>query len=262
MLNMHIGLPGVYPNLIHDLSRQRFFRERSNCYVMSRAVWQDKLRGLVNSPPGNTELQYSARQAMELILTDAAQSKFFAASQSALLGKIEDCFLRNVVLPRAEDRVKNLAQIFEKTPITFHLTVPCQFDYLIAAAMKGNKRFCEIRSIPSWANLIGRIKLSVPDSKLVVWSFEQPEKMILAFVVSLINNHDPRFAADLKKYLAGKIQHVQSKQHGQRRIDVSEDLAVKLDAEHERDLQLIGKMNGVLLVLPSSVPPDLYIQTP
>lgn len=261
MFNLHIGIPGIIPDLLHSIERSKVFAGIQSPKILSRKLWQDNFRGLINSPARevNSELQNWTNSQVELFQIFECES--FAASQHALLGGVEDCFQKNRTLPYSDLRVARVSEIFDLVPLTFHLTIQSQFEYFNASTLRlsKNKTPLDIRGIPSWSQLVKRIKAAAPERNIVVWDFEDHQKAILPFVISLLDIKDGSQIESLSIYLKRYIIR-----HGPTVIKddilaLSPDMVEEMDYQYNFDLLSIDQIEGVSLVRVSDIPIDFYL---
>ncbi|WP_386684784.1 hypothetical protein [Loktanella sp. R86503] len=260
MFNLHLGLPGIIPDLLHSVSQPGILMSEGLPQVLSRQLWREQFRGLINAKRKEAMVDVSAWRKIETAIASLSVHGTVAASQHSLLGGAEDCFWKQSVLPYTKNRIGRISDIFTDVPVTFHLTIQGQFDYLyeVVSRMPEGKGFPEPRITPSWAQLVRRIRTAAPRSRIVVWDFEHPEKVTLAFLISLLDTTDDKIIDALEKYLLNIPQPSKTLLSNHKITGISQSWIDKLDFQYERDLAEISCMENVSLILPENVPEEFH----
>ncbi|MFV0490397.1 MAG: hypothetical protein ACK5M4_01080 [Pseudorhodobacter sp.] len=260
MFNLHIGIPGIIPDLLHSIAQTGILKADNAPQVLPRKLWQEQFRSLVNARRTTAAFNVTDRRSAEVTIGELSARGPVAASQHALLGLPEDCFFKNKVLPYTEARIGQISEIFAAVPLTFHLTIRSQFDYLRLAMNRRpeDRALTEPRIIPSWAQLVHRIKASAPDSQVVVWDFEQPEKVALAFLICLLDTRDGRLIETLAEYLGMTLKRPEMPLNNHEIPGIAPELADRLDVQYELDLKALDQIDGVSLILPENVPEEFH----
>lgn len=260
MFNLHIGIPGIIPDLLHSVGQAGLLKEGSSPQVLPRKLWQEQFRGLINTKPMGAACNVAGWRAVEATIAELSARSFVAASQHALLGVPEDCFVTSKVLPYTEARIGRVSEIFGAVPLTFHLTILSQFDYLRATVnrLPAGAVFPKPRIIPSWAQLVRRIKSAAPATQVVVWDFEQPEKVALAFLICLLNTKDGRLIKELDGHLRKTLKPPEMPLNNHEIPGIAQEFTAQLDVQYELDLQALDEIDGVSLILPKHVPVELH----
>lgn len=261
MFNLHIGIPGVVPDLLHSITQAGILNTDGAPKILSREVWHSQFRGIVNANRNDTISNSKSWNAAKMTIADLSAYRCVAASQHALLGKAKDCFLKNRVLPYTEERIKRVSQVFATVPVTYHLTIQCQIDYLNATIQRTPEHgvFSELRIIPSWAQLVSRIRAADPHSQIVVWDFERPDKMALAFLICLLDFYENTRIEVIYEYLAKRRNLLSILPVDYGVSNMSPDLTDRLDSQYECDLEVIGGMEDVSLMLPKNIPEEFHL---
>lgn len=260
MFNLHIGIPGVIPDLLHTAVRVSVVKANKDPQILSRKLWQKHYRSLINAKQRETLQNVVSWNVAEAIFSEMSMNGPIAGSQHAILGRMEDCFLNERAFPQAEARIENLKKIFSATPIAYHLAIQSQFDYLLAAYLRDPKKLnsAETFFIPSWAQLVERIKLADPASRVFVWDLEQPSKILLSFLISLLDITDEDQIIALKEFLKKEFSSHFPYAGGQEVPDFLRALSPRLDDQYEQDLEAIGRLSSVSLSLSDSVPVEFH----
>lgn len=260
MFNLHIGVPGVIPDLLHTVVRSGVVKANKDPQILSRKLWQKHYRSLINAKQRETLQNVVSWNVAEAIFSEMSMKGPIAGSQHAILGKMEDCFLNERAFPQTEARIEKLKKLFSATPIVYHLTIQSQFDYLLTAYLRDPKKLNSAENffIPSWAQLVERIKLADPASKVFVWDLEQPSRVLLFFLISLLDITGEDQIITLKELLKKELSTHFSYASGQEIPDFLRALSHRLDDQYEHDLEAIGRLTGVSLTLSDSVPVEFH----
>ena len=260
MFNLHVGIPGVAPDLLHSVVRAGLLKRDGAPAVLSPKVWQEQFRGLVNAKRSKAELDIVAWPKTKATIAALSAHDAIAGSLHALLGGPEDCFLKRKVLPYADARIARVSEVFAAVPLTFHLTIQSQFDYLQTSMnrLPEGKTLAPPGIIPSWSALVQRIRVAAPDREILVWDFERPEKVALAFMIYLLGTNDPALIDALEAYLSKTIQRL-SPPSSHSIAGLSHEMIDLLDAQYDLDLQALKQIEGVLLIRPELIPEDFHL---
>jgi len=259
MFNLHAGIPGIVPDVLQHVVQDGLLKSNNAPVVLSHKIWQEQFRGLVNAAKQKGTLDVAAWRATEETISNMSARGSVAISQHALLGRPEDCFLKRKVLPYADARIAMVSKIFAAAPLTFHLTISSQFDYLRNILHRPSTRVAtsEPKIFPTWISLVQRIRKAAPDRQIVVWDFERPEKAVLPFLVRLLDINDSALIQNLERYLSNKFPGL-SYTHNQEISGISRDTVERMDAQYELDLEAIKNIKGVSLILSDSMHRNFY----
>lgn len=261
MFNLHIGVPGVAPNLLHSIEQTKILKGPRGPQIISRKLWKQQFRGLINSRKIEDYTNITALRAAETTIAELSRHDSVAASQHALLGAPEECFFKNTVLPHTESRMRQVSDIFAAVPLRIHLTIQSQFEHLQVATNRLTKDmiFSEPRTTPSWAALVRRIKVAAPATQIVVWDFENPRQVALGFLATLLNINDPILIESLKTYIMSNFINTNTPPVSGAITEASKWAAEGFDTQYELDLQEISQMPGVNLIFPRDLPREYRI---
>lgn len=260
MFNLHVGIPGIVPDLLHSAVHAGLLRRDGASAVLSRKLWQEQFRGLVNAKGTKAALDLAAWRAVEATIADLSAHGAVAISQHALLGSPEDCFLKRKVLPYTDARITRVSEIFAAVPLTFHLTIFSQFDYLRTTMnrLPAGKALPQPGIVPSWSALVRRIRAAAPDRQLIVWDFERPEKIALAFMIRLLDTKDPALIEALDAHLSTTIKRP-AHPNSHEIPGIPHEIIDRLDVQYDLDLEAIKQIEGVSLILPESIPEEFHL---
>lgn len=256
-INFHIGVPRVGADLLQAVSTAVKRDGKSSLYILPQRSYRNSLRAIVNGKdlqtPGGTE---TLGEAVKLIRS-LASYRTVAASQHALLGTPAELVASRKKLQRVVPRVSALSKLFEAYPLSLHLSITSQSEYV--SELNGeNRSDLSEDAIPTWAELVGLLREAVPSRNLVVWDFERPAQIALAFLISLLETDDPALIQELQRIVYDqpsllKVAHVGPV------FDGLGDLISRLDARYEADLESISMMEGVSLIRSDAIPAELHI---
>lgn len=261
MFNFHIGVPGVFPDLLHSAERSGVLKTEDGPQVLSRRLWQKRFRSLINANNEETASSIVTWHLAEAVFSEMSKKGPVAGSQHAVLGRVEDCLRGKRMLRQTEARISRLRNLFSATPIVYHLTIQSQFDYLLAAHRRyskdqpSNEHFVA----PSWSRLVERIKAADPESKICVWDFDQPNRMLFAFLVSLLDVTSDRHISAVKSFLKESSLFSEIYLESQDIPEFLQRTVDELDDQYERELEVISRISGVSLILPENVPVEFYL---
>ncbi|PKQ10557.1 MAG: hypothetical protein CVT70_19010 [Alphaproteobacteria bacterium HGW-Alphaproteobacteria-1] len=103
-----------------------------------------------------------------------------------------------------------------------------------------------------------RIKTVAPANQIVVWDFEQPTKVTLAFLICLLDTNDARLIEALHKYLIKTLDRPEMPISSHEIPGIDHEFSYHLDVQYELDLEAIRQTDGVLLIRPEDVPEEFY----
>ena len=261
MFNLHIGTPGIIPNMVHSVEQANLLEGCSDVQILSQKTWQEQFRGLVNRDQNKASFSATDWRAVEEKVVDLSNQGPVALSQHALMGRIEDCFIKRKMLPYADKRLGRLTEIFANVPVTLHLTIQNQFDYLQAAVnrLPEGKSFPEPRVVPSWSELVRRIKAAAPGTKVVVWEFDKPEEVALSFLMYLLNIENDGLINAMRRHLRATLKRQDTTLNGDEFPGPFHELTNRMDLQYELDLLALGRMKGVSLIPIGSIPKELHL---
>jgi len=254
MFNLHIGLPGILPNLIHTVAQVEALADEGSSCIISRELWQNQFSKLLNSKQSEFALNVAAlRESKDTLAKLTLAHPTIAASQHDLLGSAKGCFINKKALPFTEARIERLLSIFSSVPLVLHLSIHSQFDYFkeSVSQMEIGNALPQPFIIPSWFELVQRIKETAPSTPIVVWDFERPERVVLEFSVSLLCISDHRAINAISQSLQDEVRRT-SKVPLVTRNDCELPCKViaQMDKQYEFDLNSISRMEGVSLIRP------------
>lgn len=260
MLNFHLGVPGLAPNLFKSLAECDLIRAAKNVHIVESTEYQMLFFDAVNS---RAEIALQSDETIRRIaeLAEVASTlKTVAVSKPNFFGRSADALRPRKSFPLAEARVGRLSELLGTCETTFHLTIASQVDYILRMhrVSKGDRLMAIRDTQLSWSELVFRIQRSAPERHLVVWDFDHPQAVALPFVDEMLGSA----AHDIKQQILSAIQ-LEAIPNGSGQVDYSdtnfETAAARLDERYDRDLDDIEKMDGVTLVRYEEIPPDLHL---
>jgi hypothetical protein len=257
MFNLHVGIPGIVPDLLNSIVQAGILKGDSSPSILSRKLWQEQFRNLINAKQKEAQFNVAAWRTTEATIADLSALGPVAVSQHALLGRPEDCFLKRKVLPYTDARIARISDLFAAVPLTIHLTISSQFDYLHTTMnrLPKGKTFPQPSIVPSWSELVRRIKGAAPDRQILVWDFESPEKIALAFMIFLLDTKDEELIDAIDAHLSVTIKRPETAINSP---EIPHEMINRMDAQYDFDLEAINQIEGVSLILSDSIPDKLH----
>ncbi len=248
-MNIHIGLPGLFPKLLESFSKTDFAKAHS-VEVLSTVAWQRHFLPFINSKKDllqDLSLRAQAEDALEE-LSDRAE---FIISQHDLLGSPEGCFFKDRLLPFTEARITRLVDLFEDRPLEFHVIITNQVDYfrLTIEPFIEKMNNAAALQIPSWSSLVERIQSAAPNVGIHVWDFERPDLIAGQFMMGILEQADSRFADEINAHLVARLNSIPVVQDDPETRFLPQDLEERLDLQYERDLEILSDLDGIILKL-------------
>lgn len=261
ILNLHLGMPGLAPNLIHDVHHQCTNSGKKLAHVISKAQWKSTFRNVANLQPNQLLLDEQDWRKAKAALAELSAMQVVTVSQSECLGVPSDCFLRKKALPYASRRVSRLSDLFQNVEMRIHVAITSQFEYLtmVAAQSKKDKLLENISSLPSWAELVERISRSAPDKEIIVWDFERPEKTALAFSLNLLGIARGPVVEKAREAVLGSNLLQEPQDKGNWSETIPADVIEHLDDQYELDLSRLKSMPGVTVIEADDIPDEFHL---
>jgi len=98
MFNLHVGIPGIAPNLLQSIVQAGLLKGENVPTILSQKLWKEQFRGLINAKRMDLVGHATpAWRAAETTIAELSAIGPIAASQHALLGNAENCFLKSKV---------------------------------------------------------------------------------------------------------------------------------------------------------------------
>jgi hypothetical protein len=264
VVNFHIGATRVATNILECLSEiGSGFKVPSSTHLISSREYKWRFRGPVNEK-NDSKFQASIDEPGWLLYSKKLSGfSKIAASQHAMLGHPKKMFKAGSILPTAEKRVRRLSHMFRGKSLTLHLAIASQHDCLLALSddVDQSKIRAEMTStIPSWYDLVRAVRSASPEAAIVVWDFDQPNRVVLSFLSELLNEDPSSFGDAIKSKLReNSCQNIKIAQTVKKLIAFPEQLTVAFDEQYDFDLDNIDKMDGVTLVRAESIPGNLRL---
>lgn len=258
MFNLHVGLPRIFPELLQTVAKTKLIERRSEIRILQTSVYQKRLRGLVNLREKKESTDSDPNPSIEAFISRLARYKTVAMSQHALLGPPEDIVHRGKLLPKAEGRLLRLSNIFANYPITIHIAITSQRDYLSkrVESSVSEKAFALEDGVPSWTDLVVRLKTVVPGSQIVVWDVHKPRLTVLAFLGAMLNVVDGALLGKLRTLAES---HPEVIEVPTAKYVIPSHLINQLDHQFETDLLMIARMPGVTLMRSEDIADEMRL---
>lgn len=260
MLNVHLGVPGLAPDLLQSLAVCDRVQSEDGLYFVTSEKFRALFRDSLKAKPG-TSAQESKPSALIEDFTHVIRAfDTVAISQHNFFGFPEDALRQRKSFPLAESRLKTFSELLGPSKTTFHITICSQIEYILKIRrLSKADRLEAIRNAQfSWSELMFRIRRGAPDREFVVWDFDHPRATALPFSMWILGIE----IDDLKQNVLEAIQS-EFKPRGSDYIDYTDrslaGAVARLDERYEIDLDEIGSMQGVKLVRREAIPIDLHL---
>lgn len=257
MINFHIGAPRIGAELLHVVTAAPSLRTYPDLFVLPQASYRENFRTLVNTR-GTIHSEEGLRSKAHKVIRSMTEYDITAISQHAALGTHTDLMSSQRGITRAATRVTALSSLFMDHPLTLHFMITNQVEYLNWTLRSGARAAIASGTNFSWSTLVGRLKAAAPERDFVVWDFERPRGVALAFVSEMLGTSDSQFLTEAR-YLIETNQSYKDFSNTQHNLGGLEDSLALIDEQYERDLDLIAKMKGVAVINSDAVPKNLQL---
>lgn len=257
MINFHIGAPRIGAELLQAMTAASTLTTLPDKLIFPQASYRNSIRTLVNTRRSADSMEDNWEDAQTLIAS-LTHYDTVAISQHALLGTPQEIISSPRILPRAAGRIATLSSLFEGHPLTFHLAITNQVDYISTALGAGARAAIASGMTLSWFDLISQLKAAAPERPIIVWDFERPRDVALAFVVAMLDAPEDAFIEDARK-LIKQHQTFEDRDSRLQNLNGLEGLLARLDDQYEVDLQAIAEAEGVSLILSGAISEKLRV---
>lgn len=229
--------------------------------MLNQKDYKKYFRHLVNGSNDILNLATQDGRAQAAFLGNLRGADLLVASQPGLMGHPRDVFRDGMILPGAEDRVARLSQIFVDTDLDLHLAITHPADYL--RALQGDIALTKVmdgfhNTVPSWLEFAVRLHKACPNRRLLVWDFEAPDKIALAFAMTMLSV-DETHLSDLKAPVAEALRVSTLLPMIMDQQAVPNDLMARLDAQYEEDLNALDRLDNTVLIRSNLIPEDMWL---
>jgi hypothetical protein len=260
MLNVHLGAPGIVPNLLVSLAACDPVRSAEDLYFVPATDYQALFQGIVNAKAGTGPPDQETLRGITEFLHLASAVETVAFSLPTFFGYPTDALRPRKSFPLAESRVGRLSGLMGSSEMTFHLVIASQVDYILRMRrISAADRLDAIRDARfSWSELVFRLRRGAPERRVVVWDFDHPKAIALPFVETMLGIEADRLVGEVLKAISHEATPL-----GSGPIDYSDEIlarsVARLDARYEQDLDELENMEGVILVRHEAITPDLHL---
>jgi len=258
MINLHVGIPHLLPNLIHDIQKRAIVNSRKTATVISRDEWKSLFRPAL-SERRRKILEIASMPALQGAYT-GSDSRNITISQHTFLGKGISFFAPKHSIIGYERKIEKLVGLFEGRRINIHILIKDQHEYLRGLTGEELNHFLQSDwvSIPSWSDLVQRIRISAPNSKLIVWDCEEENKIAFAFATWMLELKRDAEMNNVYNFVREYMQKI-SATRGQMELNLPPRVSESLDLQYFLDCEEISKMEGVSFVKKERVPKALQV---
>jgi hypothetical protein len=249
MFNVHIGLPGLLPDILHKHSVPKSDLEFASSKLLTREEYEINFQRLIFRPGKAGAQDPLAVKQAAIFIEKLLQNKNVAISQPNVLGPQAQVYNSAGILPFAETSVRRLSKLLNQGEVAFHLLITNQVDYILAMARlpRVEKEKLIINSNVSWVRLVERLRNAVPNRQITVWDIERPSIVAPLFISDLLrtpirlsNESGVELPSRDRYTLADEIQDQAS---GELLASI-----YNLDNQYEDDLEAIGRLDNIRLI--------------
>lgn len=236
-------------------------RSAPHVEMLGQKDYKKYFRHLVNGSNDILTLATQDGRAQASFIGQLRGAELLVASQPGLMGHPRDVFKEGLILPDAEQRVARLSQIFHDKDLDLHLAITHQADYL--RALQGDIALTKVLGgfqdgVPSWYEFATRLRRACPDRRLLVWDFEAPDKIALAFAMTMLSV-DEALLPELKDPVSEALRVRALLPRIMDPNAVPEAMMAQLDAQYEEDLNGLDQLENTVLIRSNLIPEDLWL---
>jgi hypothetical protein len=123
MLNVHLGAPGIVPELLQSLSVSEPVRAADDVYIAPPSDYRELFKQLVNAKARTGLASPDAIQGIREFTHLASVLEVVALSHSNFFGYAADALVSRKAFPSAEARVGRFSSLIGSCAMTFHLVI-------------------------------------------------------------------------------------------------------------------------------------------
>lgn len=257
-INLHIGMPHLLPNLIHEINKSVIVNPGEMATVVSKGEWRSHYRPM---------LSQSRRQILQIASIPKSQgphirpdSDNISISQHTFLGKGVDLFSASYSVGDYVEKVETLVDFFESQNINIHVLIKDQYGYLKALDEESLDFILQSGQIcpPSWSDFIHAIRSSAPNAKVVVWDCEEDNKVAFAFAKWMLKLANERIMYEVYEIVRRYIRKY-SETRRKKELLIPPTVVDSLDLQYSVDCDAIYKMKGVSFVQAEQIPKAFHV---
>lgn len=262
-INFHIGAPRIADGLIKHAVATKLFRSDRQVRVLKTGEFQKYLRPFINGSGANPGFSESLSKDTTDFWEQLSRYKTVVASQHAMMGHPKEVVKNGLLLPNAHKRVEKLSAFFDSTSMDIHLAILDQTQYLSklpASNITNNTaKLHTSESLPSWFELVSRIRNSCPNNRLIIWDFSNPTAIALPFVMTILNLDEVKLEK-MKKPVADYFRQKSIMARIVQGNDLDNNFCYKLDEQFENDLDNLETLENTIIVRSEDVPLDFHFE--
>lgn len=240
-IDFHIGLKDILPTYL----------EQANALLAAsspgRLIKADVFKTQVKPQLTGTGIAAFMDHAQTFLSSFRLPSEHAGAvtlSQHAILD-LKDAFVpKRDLTDSSIASFSRFSEYFDGCDLHLHLAIVPQNDFgpIVDSAL-------EVGSHLSWADLVERLRYTVPSAEVTVWVFEEPSSLPVSFAGSLLGAAVDSLPWDVSAQLMELAKSQRFARPLSRRLDALDPRSIYLDDLFERDLQRLSKLSGVTLAL-------------
>lgn len=245
-INFHVGFPRVGPNLTKSIGEHFNLKDNGDVLFVSHAYFRANLRTVINTYHLGRREELNGAMRMEEFERDCADFGTIVMSQSSLLGYPRDLLAQGRLRNRALTRVRSLSCLFDAMPLTLHLLIEPQADYLARLLSSQAITISHIRPF-SWYELTNGIQGQLGEHKLMIWDYREPEQMEEVFFTAMAGNKLSIKASATRRILR-RVEQESKQRQREDTFAGHAKIMQELDDLYHDDLRGIDRIPGVQLI--------------
>lgn len=245
-INFHAGFPRIGPKSLSLLEKTLMPRNPEATHVMPREFFRANLRSLINTYSRSSR-KAEAEESIGRFIDSHSIYSFIAISQPGFLGHPGELITSFRSRARAIARMRSLSRLFVDQPLSIHLLIAPQADYLaeIAGLSVGASEF--LKSPFSWAEVVEPLLKSLSGHDLTVWDFQEPELVEDDFLSTVLGQdlfYDPSKELPLFGRKSWEERQMRREMFYKNIIELRDEL----DRDYQVDLERLSRLHGLNLV--------------
>ena len=262
-INFHVGAPRIAEDLIREAATEPTVTADEQLRVLRPWEYKKHLRSLVNDgmlgiEPLGADSDQSAKLCAHL-----AGFQTVVVSEHAMTAHPKQVLKQGVILPNAEQRLARLSMLLSDFDMDLHLAITDQAQYLsqlpVRNAAARADRFDLSERVPSWFELVSRIRNACLRNRIVVWDFSDPKSVALPFVMTMLNLEEQELEtmrASVSDYVRRKsvLAELFPSAH------LGSDAAELLLQTYKQDLDNLEALENTVVIRASKMPATLRVE--
>ncbi len=261
-INFHVGAPRIAEDLIREAATEPAVARDAQLRVLRPREYKRHLRLLVNEGPSEGALFGLDSEESATFRAHLAEFQTVVASEHAMTAHPVHALKQGVIMPNAGQRIARLSTLLSTFEMDLHLAITDQAQYLsqlpVRNAAARAERFDLSERVPSWFDLVARIRAACPRNRIIVWDFSDPTAVALPFVMTVMNLE----VQELETMRASVLEFVRRKSVLSALFpsaQLGSDVAQLLRQTFEQDLDTIETLDNTVMIRASQMPESLHV---